>query len=290
MSCLTRSAARRANVSEGFNPNQACTGDGERSGRTSSLSEMSLHPSSYASEAAVNLSDHSLHRKDHRQVPDTNSREGRVKIVFNASDTDADISWYATSQPAEALTRDALLMATPKLNAVFKDGMQTLEAFAAQRLQHLAATQPSSYPTTTAAASDNAVRQEVFASAMQQCSDSSGASCNPPYCDSDIHIAIIEDALRLLNQTHVQRAELFHQLMTRSSQFHHKFVQAVNQTLCSSSPMERKLAAHACQTYTTDLQQHIHHELRSLCQTMSADQVSFGLLTCLILRPARLGM
>lgn len=214
MSCLTRSAARRASVSARSNPNQACTGGGE----TSSLSGMSFNTSSYASEAAVSLSNSSLHRKDPNQVPDTNSQQGTVKIVFRASDTDADMGWYSTSQPVEALTRDALLMATPKLNAVFKDGMQTLEAFGVQRLQYLAATQPSQCPTTKASASDTGMRQEVFASAVQQCSGSE-ASCNPPYCHSDTHIAIIEDALRQLNQTHVQRAELFHQLMTRSSQF-----------------------------------------------------------------------
>lgn len=191
---------------------------------------------------------------------------------------DVDISWYITSQPAEAITRQALLGRTPQLSTVFEHGQQTLEAIKAQRLQKLAAVHTLCSAQKQVACDkipmcSTALHQDLSPAAMHQSLNSSEIGSNMTRSSCDTQIAVIEHALRQVSQTHKQRAQLFHQLMTRSSHFHHKFVQAVNHTLPSTSPIEHKLAA-AYKFYTRDLQQHIHQELDHLCRAMHLQQVN----------------
>lgn len=62
--------------------------------------------------------------------------------------------------------------------------------------------------------------------------------------------------------------------MTRSSHFHHKFVQAVNLTSPSASSLQRKLAALAQDGDTTGSQQHLYQDMWVLHLAVQAEKVS----------------
>ena len=252
--------------------------DAENSLRTSNFSELLLASSSYS---GYNV------RSQPYTLSHWNTREGAGTLDINAklctepdSSAQEDDGWYLISKPAEALTRQAILMATPDLDTIYDRGMQTLEAIQAQRLQEFAAKQPVlPFPGNSNTAYQNAshaapVQQAYMPSAMQQCSNSFGGGDVMANGSSQVRSDFIQRALsQPPDQTHIQRAQLFHQLMTRSSQFHHKFVQAVNQTLPSFSPLKQKMAALAHDSNATDFHDQICQELSMLHQAMHAEQV-----------------
>lgn len=250
--------------------------------RTSNFSELLLASSSYS---GYNV------RSQPYTLSHWNTREGAGTLDIiaklctepdsSAQEDDADIGWYLISKPAETLTRQTILMATPDLDTIYDRGMQTLEAIKAQSLQEFAAKQPvlplpgnsnTFYQNASHAAP---VQQAYMPSAMQQCSNSFGGGGVMANGSSQIRSDFIQRALsQPPDQTHIQRAQLFHQLMTRSSQFHHKFVQAVNQTLPSFSPLKQKMAALAHDSNATDFHNQIYQELSMLHQAMHAEQVN----------------